>query len=462
MVQGLVRFVFLLSSSDETKYINPDYSFINEYLYICAKHLAMDEKIVLLEKYNLWGSNTLDWGYKRSEYTDKIMDYIGNRLIKVLVGQRRSGKSYILRQVAKQLIDNGVKPENTLFINREFTDLDFLKTYKDLDELIKLYKRELKPAGKVYIFIDEIQIIEEWEKVINSYSQDFSESYELFITGSNSKMLSGELATLLSGRYVCLEIFPFSYTEYLGITEQEKGRQSYLAYMNSGGLPELFMLQKPEIKRNYVSAVKDTVLLRDIIQRHNVRDPKLLEDIFVFLVNNASNLISITNIVKYFKGQGRRTSFDAVSNYIGYIEDTFLVHRCERYDIKGKDTLSGNAKFYINDLAYKNYLYSGYGYGFGYLVENLVYLELRRAGFDVYVGALRNKEVDFVAKKADRVVYLQSSYMLSDETTTEREYSSLEAINDNFEKIVISMDDLTMPLRGGIKHIQAWELAQSI
>lgn len=129
----------------------------------------MDEKIVLLEKYNLWGSNTLDWGYKRSEYTDKIMDYIGNRIIKVLVGQRRSGKSYILRQVAKQLVDNGVKPENTLFINREFTDLDFLKTYKDLDELIKLYKRALKPAGKVYIFIDEIQIIEEWEKAYKSF-----------------------------------------------------------------------------------------------------------------------------------------------------------------------------------------------------------------------------------------------------------------------------------------------------
>lgn len=418
----------------------------------------MDEKVALLRKYNLWGSNSLDWGYKRSGYTDKITDYIGNRLIKVLVGQRRSGKSYILRQVARQLVDNGVNPENTLLINREFTDLDFLKSYKDLDELIKSYKKELNPSGKVFIFIDEIQIIEGWEKVINSYSQDFSESYELFISGSNSKMLSGELATLLSGRYVCFEVFPFSYTEYLGITEQEMGRQSYLEYMSSGGLPELFMLQKPELKRNYISAIKDTVLLRDIIQRHNVRDPKLLEDIFVFLVNNASNLISITNIVKYFKGQGRRTSYDAVSTYIGYIEDTFLIHRCNRYDIKGKDTLSGNAKYYINDLAYKNYLYSGYGYGFGYLVENLVYLELRRKGFDVYVGTLRNKEVDFVARKADRVIYLQSTYMLSDEATVEREYSSLEAIDDNFEKIVVSLDEIIMPLRGGIRHIQAWEL----
>ncbi len=436
-----------------------NYSLMSENSYICAKYSVMNDKIALLRKYNLWNENALDWGYKRNEYTDKIADYVGNRLVKVLVGQRRSGKSYILRQVAKQLVDNGVKPENTLFVSREFTDLEFLKTYKELDELIKVYKKELNPTGKVYIFIDEIQMIEGWEKVVNSYSQDFSESYELFVSGSNSKMLSGELATLLSGRYVCFEIFPFSYSEYIGITEKERGRQSYTEYMNSGGLPELFMLQKQELKRNYVSAIKDTVLLRDIIQRHNIRDPKLLEDIFVFLVNNASNLISVTNIVNYFKNQGRKTSYEAVSAYIGYIEDTFLVHRCDRYDIKGKDTLSGNAKFYINDLAYRNYLYPGYGYGFGYIAENLIYLELCRAGYDVYVGALRNKEVDFVAKKADLVIYLQSTYMLSDEATVEREYSALEAIGDNFEKVVVSLDELSMPLRGGIKHIQAWNLA---
>lgn len=420
----------------------------------------MDEKIAILEKYNLWGGKTFDFGFKRKEYTEKIVDFMGNRLIKVLVGQRRSGKSYILRQVGKQLIDNGIRPENTLFINREFADLDFLRTYKDLDELIKSYQKELKPKGKVYIFIDEVQIIEQWEKVVNSYSQDYSDSYEIFITGSNSNMLSGELATLLSGRYVSFEVFPYSYSEYLEITGQDRGKQSYMAYMDGGGLPELFMLQKQELKRNYISAIKDTVLLRDIIQRNNIRDPRLLEDIFVFLVNNASNLISISGIVKYFKGQGRKVSYDAVSNYIGYIEDTFLIHRCNRYDIKGKDTLSGNAKFYMNDLAYKNYLYPGFGYGFGYLVENLVYLELCRAGFDVYTGVLRNKEVDFVAKKADRVIYIQSTYMLSDETTVEREYSALESIGDNFEKIIVSLDDVTLPLRGGIRHLQAWRLQE--
>ncbi|TWV14350.1 ATP-binding protein [Bacteroidaceae bacterium HV4-6-C5C] len=418
----------------------------------------MDERITLLEKYNLWNSKVFDFGFKRSEYTDKLSDYVGNRLIKVLVGQRRTGKSYILRQVAQQLIDNGVNPQNTLFINREFADFDFLKTYKELDELIKSYKKALQPKGKVYIFIDEVQLIEEWEKVVNSYSQDYTEEYELFITGSNSKMLSGELATLLSGRYVSVEVFPFSYSEFCGITNREEGRESYIAYMNSGGLPELFMLPKEELKRNYISAIKDTVLLRDIIQRNNIREPKLLEDLFAYLVNNASNLISITNIIKYFKGQGRKISYDGVSNYIGYIEDTFLIHRCERYDIKGKDILSGNSKFYINDLAYKNYLYSGFGYGFGHLVENLVYLELRRAGYEVHVGTLRNKEVDFVAKKNDRIIYLQSTYILIDEETIEREYSALETIGDNYEKVVVSLDDMTLPLKGGIKHIRAWEM----
>lgn len=420
----------------------------------------MDDKIALIKRFNFWGSNTIDLGYKRGSYTDKIIDFTGNRLIKVLVGQRRSGKSYILRQVARELIDRGVKPENTLLINKEFIDLDFLKNYTDLDELIKAYKRILKPSGKIYIFIDEIQIIEGWEKAINSYSQDYSEEYEVFISGSNSKMLSGELATRLSGRYVRMEIFPFSYPEYLGITAKESGRESFLEYMRSSGLPELFMLDKPELKRNYVSAIKDTVLLRDIIQRHSIRDAVLLEDIFVYLVNNASNLVSIANIVNYFKSQGRKTSYDAVSAYIGYIEETFLIHRCDRYDIKGKDILSGNAKFYINDLAYKNYLYPGFGYGYGYLIENLVYLALRHSGFDVYVGSMRNKEVDFVARKGDRTIYLQSTYMLIDESTVKREYSPLKAIDDNYEKIVVSLDDIAMPTDEGIKHIQAWKLPE--
>ncbi|MDD2288193.1 MAG: AAA family ATPase, partial [Bacteroidales bacterium] len=200
----------------------------------------MDEKITLLEKYNLWNSKSFDFGFKRNEYTNKIIEYTGNRLVKVLVGQRRTGKSYILRQIAKELIEKGIKPENTLLINREFSDFDFLNSYNELNNLVKEYREKRKIEGKIYIFIDEIQLIEGWEKAVNSFSQDYAEDYEIFITGSNSKMLSGELATLLSGRYISFEIFPFSYYEFLGITKSEKGRDSYLKYLKEGGLPELF------------------------------------------------------------------------------------------------------------------------------------------------------------------------------------------------------------------------------
>jgi predicted AAA+ superfamily ATPase len=422
----------------------------------------MSERFNILKKYNFWGNNSIDLGYLRTEYTGKITDYIGNRLIKVLVGQRRAGKSFILRQIVKHLIAKGISPDNTLIINKEFSDFDFLSTFKELDELIKLYISELKPSGKIYIFIDEIQNISGWERVVNSYSQDYVDSYELFISGSNSKMLSNELATLLSGRYVKFEIFPFSYNEYLGITEGQKLKQTYIEYLESGGMPELFMLSKQETKRNYISAIKDTVLLRDIIQRHNIREPRLLEDIFVYLVNNASNLISVSNIYKYYKGLGRKTSYDIISNYISYIEDAFLIHRCERFNIRGKDIISGNVKFYANDLSFKNYLYPGFGYGFGYMVENLIFLELRRAGYEVYVGSIKNREVDFVASQADRVIYVQCAYLLAEPETIAREYMSLESISDNYEKYIVSLDDLTFPSNKGIRHFQAWNFSEQL
>jgi len=301
--------------------------------------------------------------------------------------------------------------------------------------------------------------VEGWEHFVNSHSQDFVEPYEIFVSGSNSKMLSGELATLLSGRYVTFEIFPFSFAEYVGITSGEFSKQHYLQYMESGALPELFVLPKEETKRYYIAAIKDTVLLRDIIQRHSIKDPKLLEDIFIYLVNNASNLVSIANIVNFFKSNKRNTTYETVSNYIGFITDTFLAHKVDRYNIKGKETVSGNAKYYINDLSFRNYLYPGFGYGAGYKLENLVFLELRRAGYQVYVGTLGDKEVDFVASKGDRLIYVQCAYLLIDAPTLHREYAPLEAIQDNYEKMVVSLDDLALSSNKGIRHIQAWNIA---
>ncbi len=420
----------------------------------------MDEKLSSVAKYNFWGKEDFNVGFPRTGYTEKIRDFTGNRLIKVLVGQRRTGKSYILRQVAKNLINSGVKPENILFINKEFIEYDFLSDYNTLHDFIKSYLAEFKPKGRVCFFIDEIQNINGWERLVNSYSQDYTAEYEFFISGSNSKMISAELATLLTGRYITFPIFPFSFNEYCGITGSEISKTAYTEYMQSGGLPELFVLPGAETKRNYVSAIKDTVLLRDIIQRQNIREPGLLEDIFVYLVNNASNLISVSNIFNYFKGLGRKTSYDIVANYTAYLQDAFLVHRCERYDIRGKQTIAGNVKFYTNDLAYKNYLYPGFGYGFGYMLENLVYLELRRAGYEVYTGSIRNREVDFIARKADRLLYLQSAYLLAEPETIAREFGALEEIDDNFEKIVVTLDDLVMPSYKGIKHVQAWKLGE--
>ena len=422
----------------------------------------MKEEFGKLAKYNFWGENFPATGYLRENYTNKIFKSIDNRLVKVLVGQRRVGKSYILRQLISRLIEGGVNKTNILYINKEFTDFDFIKDYKDLDKLIKVYREEVKPEGKVWLFIDEIQNVDGWEYLINSYSQDYVDSYEVFLSGSNSKMLSGELATLLSGRYIEFQIYPFSFIEYIGITNKEKTKPSYIDYMESGGLPELFMLPNEETKRNYISAVKDTVLLRDIIQRQNIKDAKLLEDIFVYLVNNASNLISITNILNYFKSKGRSTTYDTISNYISYIEDSFIIHRAERYDIRGKETISGNNKYYINDLSFKNYIYPGFGYGVGYKLENLIYLELRRAGYEVYIGTLRDKEIDFVAKKDDRLIYVQSSYILTDEQTVKREYSPLESIEDNYEKCVVSLDDVAFQSNKGIKHVQAWNFSSML
>ncbi len=418
----------------------------------------MQEKFNSLAKYNFWNGNVPQQGFLRTDYLNAIKSYCNNKLVKVIVGQRRTGKSYILRQIANDLIANGVHPNNIFYLNKEYIDFDFVNHYTDLEQLIKHYKLTLEPQGKIYLFLDEVQNISQWERLVNSYSQDFTQNYEVFISGSNSKMLSGELATLLSGRYVNFEIFPFSFKEYIGITQQNSNKESYINYMQSGGLPELFVLPNEETKRHYVASVKDTVLLRDVIQRHAIKDPKLLEEIFIYLVNNAANLLSINNVTNYLKSKGRKTTYDTIANYIGYIEDTFLLHKAERFDIKGKDTIAGNVKYYCNDLAYKNYLYAGFGYGIGYQLENLIYLELRRMGYEVYIGVLPNKEVDFVATKADQKIYVQSAYLLIDEATIKREFASLEAINDNYPKIVVSLDDIVMPVNKGIIHLQAWKL----
>ncbi len=325
--------------------------------------------IEAISKYNFWGNKEIPLGYERTEYLTSISRYVGNSLVKVLVGQRRAGKSFLLRQIAHQMIAGGkVEARNTLFINLEFMELAEVRDAKALESLYQEFRQTIAGEGRVFLFIDEIQNVEGWELFVNSHSQDFAESCELFITGSNSRILSGELATMLSGRYVQFEVWPYSFTEFCAVNSLEMGHDAYWRYLHEGALPELQNLSEEDMRRSYMMSIRDTVMLRDIVVRYKVKDVQLLSDIFAFLVNNASSMISITNIVNYFTSHKRKTNYETLATYVGYLESAFLVHKVLRYNIRGKETLSGTAKYYLNDLAFHNYLYRGFGYGDGYLL----------------------------------------------------------------------------------------------
>lgn len=420
----------------------------------------MDEYLDIITPYNLWNGNELPLGFTRGIYTRRLMRYTGNCLVKVLTGQRRVGKSYIMRQVATELIRNGVRPENTLFINCELSVFGFIKNADDLNKLVEAYRKRFRPRGRIYIFIDEVQEISEWERAVNSMSQDYTVEAELFISGSNSRLLSGELASLLSGRYVEFLITPLSFDEYSSVHSLAKDRGAFLMYMKDGGLPELINLPDDEVKQRYVAGLRDSIMLKDIVKRYAIKDVGLLESLFAYLVNNASNMISITGIVNFIKSRGNKSTYDTVAAYILYLQEAFLVHKSERYNISGKELLAGNFKLYINDQAYHNYLFSSVRYGLGYILENIVYMEFIRKGYLVNTGVVKGREVDFTASKEGRTIYAQVAYAISDEDTARREYESLEYVKGEGEKYLISMDDDRLPMRNGVQHLRAWEFAE--
>lgn len=412
-----------------------------------------------IRRYNLWDGENLNTGFIRTYYLERISGLTGNKLIKVLVGQRRSGKSYVLRQLINLLItQKKVRPGNIFYVNKEYSAFDDIKSSSDLEALFKFYIDTIKPSGKIYIFLDEVQNIEKWESFVNSYSQDFTREYELFLTGSNSRLLSGELATLLSGRYVEFEIFPFSYFETADLSKQKPSRESFINYITTGGLPELVNISNDESQRYYVESLKNTIILRDIVERHNIKDPTLLEDIFKFMVVNIGNLTSINSIIKYFKSRQKKTNYETLSSYAEYITDTFIMHKAERFNLRGKQILGGGCKYYLNDLAFKNYLFGFSPADMGYNLENYVFNQLRRLGYIVNVGVMNNFEIDFVAKKPEKTLYVQVSYLLSSPEVVEREFGNLLRIKDNHEKIVVSLDEVKFSDYQGIKHVHPWEL----
>lgn len=412
-----------------------------------------------IKKFNSWDNKSFNTGFQREFYLKKILKFQGNSLVKVIVGQRRVGKSYLLRQIMNFLREvKNVNPKNIFYLNKEYLAFDAIKTASDLEELFEFYKNELDIDGKIYIFLDEVQNIKEWEKFVNSYSQDFSNEYELFITGSNSTLLSGELATLLSGRYVEFAVFPFDFLEFCQYKNIEMNKANFLTYLKEGSLPEMFNFKDEEIKRHYISSLRNTIIFRDILSRHKVKDMVLMEELFNFICTNIGSLTSLNSLVRYFKSKQKKTSYDTLASYVDYLKDTFIVHEAQRYNLRGKQILGAERKYYLNDVAFKNLLFGFYPEDIGYQLENFVFLELKRRQYNVMVGVLGDKEVDFVGIKANKTVYIQVAYLLKETKTIEREFGNLLKIKDNFEKIVVSLDDTQFSDYQGIKHIKPWEL----
>lgn len=422
----------------------------------------MNDCFTKLSLSNYWDGRFPEVGFYRKSYTDRIFGYIGNKLIKVLLGQRGAGKSCLLRQIVSHLLDEGVSARNILYINRSFTDSGFLSGRDSLEDLLYTYRERVHPIGKIYIFIEEIQNVDGWAEFVFSHAQDYVNSCELFISGSNREMLRNDDAAVLHRHCVSFDIFPFSYAEYRERAQEEDSAKAYSDYLGRGGLPSLAALPTEEAQWNYVSSVKDTALFRDIVQRYRVKDSRLFEDVLIYLTGHLSELISVTNLVSHFNARDRKTSYDTISNYISYLEATFLVHRVERCQVRSKEVILGGCRYYVNDWAFMHYLYPFYVREPETKLKNHVYLDLRRAGYAVYVGVHRNKLIDFLARKGDRIIYIQCAVSLTDAPALQALYASMESIQDNYEKWVVSLDGVALPSKDGIRHIQAWRLGEML
>ncbi|WP_338946810.1 ATP-binding protein [Fusobacterium canifelinum] len=392
---------------------------------------------------------------KRELYIEKIKPFIDKDIIKVLTGIRRSGKSVMLKLIMEELKQNGIDKKQ--FININFENL----INRELTTANKLHKYILKKASEIkkkcYIFLDEIQEVKDWEKCINSLRVNEEYNFDIYITGSNAKLLSGELSTYLAGRYVEFVIYPFSFKEFLdtlkSIQQNISIREAFQKYIKFGGMPFLYNLAfEEEASLQYLKDIYSSIILKDITQRNKIRDTDLLERLINYLIMNVGNNFSATSISKFFKSENRKVSVETILNYIKATEEAFLIYKVSRDDLIGKKTLNVNEKYYIADHGIREAILESNQRGINQIFENIIYLELLRRGYNIKVGKVDNLEVDFVCTKGNEKIYIQVAYLLASPETIEREFSSLEKINDNYPKYVISMDEFDMS-RNGIRHI---------
>lgn len=390
----------------------------------------------------------------RNLYLEKIEPYINRNIIKVLTGIRRSGKSTLLKQIIEKIKDNNIPDENIVYVNFDLIEYKSLKNADLLDEYIKEKTQNIK--GEKYLFFDEIQEVNGWEKVINSYFA--KEEYDIYITGSNSKLLSGELATYIAGRYIQINIYPFSFKEYLqynNINNTVNLKNELNNYLKYGGMPSILDFDNPQ-KIQVLGDIYNSIILKDIMERNNIRDVNLLNKITEYIMQNIGHIISANNIVKYLKHEHVKISVNTVYNYLSYLENACLICKAKREELKRKKILKHNEKYYLTDLGFRQAILGSNTQDLSQSIENIVYMELLRRDYKITVGNLDKYEVDFICKKEGKPVYIQVTYLLTEESTIQREFRPLQKINDNYPKYVISLDEFRIE-RDGIKHVNLIE-----
>ena len=379
----------------------------------------------------------------------RIRPFMNTDLIKVFTGIRRAGKSVMLELVKNELKEAGINEENFLCVNFEqFSNSQYL----DVESLYKKivdYQKNTK--GKIYLFFDEIQEVTGWEKCINSCRIDFD--CDIYITGSNAKLLSGELATYLAGRYVEFVIYPFSFAEFfeMNLIKNPNADKAtcFMQFLKTGGMPFLSNFSGDDSAKNqYLMDIYNSVVLKDVVKRNNIRDVDTLERIVAYAFSNIGHIFSATSLSKYFKSENRKISHDTILNYLKFCADAFLIYKINRYDLEGKKIVSVNEKYYCADHGLREAVFGKNIQNIDQVLENIVCLELLRRNFKVFVGKKADTEIDFIAEKQGKKIYVQVAYLLASEETVKREFSVFNSVKDSFPKYVVSMDDFDFSQNG--------------
>ncbi len=386
----------------------------------------------------------------RENYLKKMIDAKDTEFIKVITGVRRSGKSTLLLMFKDYLINNGIKEDNIIYINFESAEFDDIKDYKDLYKYIK----EKIKKGRVYLLLDEIQNVKSWEKAINSFKVDFD--IDIYITGSNAYLLSSELSTLLSGRYIEIKMYPLSFKEFLKFNNYDNTNldDKFNEYLKYGGLPAITLIKdNDELVLSYLNGIYNTIVKKDIVDRNNIKDVALLENIIKYLATNIGSSVSAKKISDFLNSNKitEKSNHQTIDNYLSMLEKSFIVYKANRTDVRNKSLLKTLGKYYISDTGIRNIILGFRNINEGHLLENVVYLELLRRGYSVNIGKSGDFEVDFVAENPNDIKYYQVAQTLANEEVKEREIRSLESISDNYEKIILTMDKTINKDYNGIK-----------